>query len=917
MAQQRNIAARAGRWSARHRRLAILGWLAFVLAAVIIGAAAGTNYQREEDLGSGESGRADKIIAEGFADHAGEQVLVQSRGRGTIDDPAFQAALDDVEHRLAGFNFVANVESPRAHGASLVSADRRSTLVQFDILGDSEAARERVEPVLAAIARSQAAHPAFRIEELGDASASRAISQAFEEDARQAEFLSLPLTLLILVAAFGTLVAAGLPVLLGLTAVAATIGLLGPVSRPDPGCRGGRLRRPADRPRSRGGLLDVLHPARARRACGGPQQRGRLGGGGGDIRRAVPISGLTVMVAMSGMFVVAHPVFESFAIGTILVVAVAMVGSITVVPATLAVLGDRIDKGRLPFTRRRGAVGESGVWAAIIRRVLRRPWLAVASATAVLVVLAIPTLHLHTADAGAQALPRDLPVMRTYDRIQRAFPGGPLPAVVAVQIPPGKALSVTVALKELRERAFATGRLKPPFGFSINDERTVAVITMAVAGKGTDATSDRALAALRDDVLPTTFAEREGVRTYVTGTTALSNDFNALMKARAPWVFAFVLSLAFLLLLLTFRSLVIALTAVVLNLLSVGAAYGVLVWIFQYGNLESALGFVSIGGITSWLPLFLFVILFGLSMDYHVFILSRIREGHDRGMSTEQAVAHGIASTASVVTSAASVMVAVFGIFATLRMLEFKQMGGGHDAVPDPERLVQHLGHRRQAVRRAGRVGDDACVHGRPAPARRAAQGPAAGPRRRAQPRAHDDRRREGDRPRCAGAGGPDAGLRGTHADADRVARRPHGRSRAGHDRRRGQRRRSRARRCRAACRGPGLQRGRARLHGPRRIAVLVDLRCGADHGRRRDAGQGRRLVRQRVGLLEPARRARAACARADRARAVSEVIVVGVDCSESSKAALRCASRSRMRGAAVRAVAAYGGTAVVARRGL
>jgi uncharacterized membrane protein YdfJ with MMPL/SSD domain len=677
MEQQRNLAARAGRWSARHRKLALLGWLAFVLAAMIIGGAAGTNYQRDEDLGSGESGRADKIIAEGFVDHAAEQVLVQSRGRVTVDHGAFQAALDDVERRLAGFSFVRNVESPRAHGASLVSADRRSTLVQFEIVGDSTTARERVEPVLAAISRSQAAHPEFTIEEFGDASASRAISKAFAEDARQAEFLSLPLTLLILVAAFGTLVAAGLPLLLGLSAVAATIGLLGPVSHLIPiadavasvvllvGLAVGvdysmfYIRRERDERaagRSRGAALEVAA------ATSG---------------RAVLISGLTVMVAMSGMFVVAHAVFESFAIGTIMVVAVAMVGSITVVPATLAMLGDRIDKGRLPFTRRRGRTAQSGVWTAIIRQVLRWPWVAVASATAVLVVLAAPTLHLHTADPGAQALPRDLPVMRTYDRIQGAFPGGPLPAVIAVRIPRGEALSVTVALKELRERALATGLLKPPFGFSINDERTVAVITMAVAGKGTDATSDRALAALRDEVLPATFADREGVQAYVTGPTAISRDFNALMKSRAPWVFAFVLSLAFLLLLSTFRSLVIALTAVALNLLSVGAAYGILVWIFQYGNLESVLGFTSVGGITSWLPLFLFVILFGLSMDYHVFILSRIREGHDRGMSTEQAVAHGIAGTASVVTSAAIVMVAVFGIFATLRMLEFKQMGVG------------------------------------------------------------------------------------------------------------------------------------------------------------------------------------------------------------------------------------------------
>jgi RND superfamily putative drug exporter len=677
MARQRNLAARVGRWSAAHRKLAIFGWLAFVLAAVMLGGAAGINYQRDEDLGTGESGRADKIIAAGFADRASEQVLVQGRGSLTIDDPRFRAALDDVEHRLGALPFVVNVESPQAHGASLVSRDRRSTLVQFEIVGDSKATSDRIEPVLAAVARSQAAHPQLLIEEFGEASARQAISQAFEDDARQAETLSLPITLLILVAAFGALVAAGLPLLLGLTAVAATIGLLGPLSQIIP---------VAEAVTSIVLLVGLavgvdysmfyIRRVREERAAG-RGSTAALEAAAATSGRAVLISGLTVIVAMSGMFVVAHPVFASFAIGTIMVVAVAMVGSITVLPAMLAVLGDRIDKGRLPLIGRRRNTGESGAWAAIIRRVLRRPWLAAGAATALLLVLAAPTLRLHTADPGAQALPRDLAVMRTYDRIQQAFPGGPLPAVVAVQIPRGRALSVTVALKELRERALATGLLQPPFGFSINDDRTIAVITMAVAGKGTDATSDRALAALRDEVLPASFAGKPGVRTYVTGTTAMSKDFNDLMKARAPWVFAFVLSLAFLLLLTTFRSLVIAITSVVLNLLSVGAAYGVLVWIFQDGHLESVLGFTSVGGIVSWLPLFLFVILFGLSMDYHVFILSRIREGRDRGMSTEDAVSHGIASTASVVTSAAIVMVAVFGIFATLRMLAFKQMGLG------------------------------------------------------------------------------------------------------------------------------------------------------------------------------------------------------------------------------------------------
>jgi anti-anti-sigma factor len=208
-------------------------------------------------------------------------------------------------------------------------------------------------------------------------------------------------------------------------------------------------------------------------------------------------------------------------------------------------------------------------------------------------------------------------------------------------------------------------------------DRTVAQISVPIAGDGTDDTSNRALRTLRDDVIPRTIGRLPAADAPVTGLTAGSFDFNELIKSRAPWVFVFVLSLAFLLLLVTFRSIVVPIKAIVLNLLSVGAAYGVLVWIFQDGHLESLLGFTSIGGITSWLPLFLFVILFGLSMDYHVFILSRVREGFDRGMSSDEAVAHGIRSTAGVVTSAAAVMVGVFSIFATLSSIDFKEMGVG------------------------------------------------------------------------------------------------------------------------------------------------------------------------------------------------------------------------------------------------
>jgi uncharacterized membrane protein YdfJ with MMPL/SSD domain len=677
MPPHRNLAARAGRWSATHRRTAIGGWFAFVAVALALGGATGVAHQRNEDLGTGESGRASQLIAAGFANHATEQVLIQGRGPTTVDAPGFKSALDDLETRVRRLPHVTNLRSPLAYDANLVSADRRSALMQFDVLGDSNATRTRVLPVLAVVERVQAAHPDLRIEELGDASAARAITQAFEEDARRSEFLSLPITLLILVAAFGTLVAAGLPLLLGLTAVAATIGLLAPLSQALPVAEAITsivllvgLAVGVDY-----SMFYIRRERDERRAGSSPEAALEIAAATSG--RAVMISGLTVVVAMAGMFVIGHPVFQSFAVGTIMVVAIAVIGSLTVLPAMLATLGDRIDRGRLPFFGRRERPPEAGAWAAIVGAVLRRPWLSAGSAAALLVVLALPTLRLHTADPGVQSLPRELPIMQTYARVQAAFPGGPQPAVIAVRIPPGDALRVILALDAVRDRALATRLLHQPFGFTLNGDRTVGVITIAMAGRGTDATSNRALAALRDDVIPSTLGRLPGVEATVTGNTAMSKDFNDLMRARAPWVFVFVLALAFVLLLVTFRSLVIPLTAIVLNLLSVGAAYGVLVWVFQYGHLEGVLHFTSVGGITSWLPLFLFVILFGLSMDYHVFILSRVREGHDAGLTTEEAVANGIRSTARVVTSAAIVMVAVFGIFATLRMLEFKQMGVG------------------------------------------------------------------------------------------------------------------------------------------------------------------------------------------------------------------------------------------------
>ncbi|MEN3281162.1 MAG: putative drug exporter of the superfamily, partial [Solirubrobacteraceae bacterium] len=397
--------------------------------------------------------------------------------------------------------------------------------------------------------------------------------------------------------------------------------------------------------------------------------------------QAVLVSGFTVMAAMAGMFLAGDKTFTSLGVGSIMVVAVAMIGSVTVVPAILAWLGDRIDKGRVPLLHRissRSTRTEGGVWSWILDRVLRRPLVSAIAAAGVLIVLALPAFGMHTVLTGTDDLPRKLAVMKVYDRMQAAFPGGQIPAVVAIEAKDVTTPQIRAATRDLGDRAFATKLMNGPLDVTVSPDKHVAMIQIPMKGDGTDRQSADALATLRGGIVNSTVGQAPGVQhAYVTGIAAGTRDFNDLMKAHAPIVFAFVLSLAFLLLLVTFRSIVIPIKAIVLNLLSVGASYGVLVWVFQKGHLEGLLGFKSNGGVVSWLPLFLFVILFGLSMDYHVFILSRIREAFDRGMKTEDAVAHGIRATAGTVTSAAIVMVAVFAIFATLSSLDFKQMGVG------------------------------------------------------------------------------------------------------------------------------------------------------------------------------------------------------------------------------------------------
>jgi RND superfamily putative drug exporter len=390
----------------------------------------------------------------------------------------------------------------------------------------------------------------------------------------------------------------------------------------------------------------------------------------------VLLSGLTVIVAMAGMFLAGNDTFVGIALGTIVVVAIAVLGSLTVLPAVLSRLGDSVELGRIPGLGRVRSGREPRLWSALVERVVRRPLVAAVAAAGLLLALAAPALGLHTASLGAGDLPQDVPVVRTLDRIEAAFPGAPDPAAVVIRAEHVTAPRYAAAVARLRRRALASGVARAPIDVDVNPARTVAVVTVPLAGNGPgDAESERALAGLRRLARET--IEPAGAEVAVGGDIAASRDFNAALRSHMPLVFAFVLGLAFLLLLVSFRSLVIAVTAVVLNLLSVAAAYGVLVIVFQHGVGESILGFHSTGSIVAWLPLFLFVVLFGLSMDYHVFILMRIREACDRGLATGDAIADGIRSTAGVVTAAAIVMVLVFAVFATLSQLSMKQLGVG------------------------------------------------------------------------------------------------------------------------------------------------------------------------------------------------------------------------------------------------
>ncbi len=519
----------------------------------------------------------------------------------------------------------------------------------------------------------------MRLAQSGDLSLSTVVEKGIREDVKRSEVLSLPLTIVILLIVFGALVAASVPLLLAGTSVAATFGFLSVLDNFTPinsattvmtlliGMAVGVdyslffLRRQREE-RAQGHSVDDAIRISARTSG-----------------HVVVVSGITVVLCVSGLIFTGLDNFNGLAISTAIVVGLAVLGAVTVLPALLSLLGDKVDRGRVPWLgKRRTAAENSRFWSAVARAVTRRPALWGGLATALLVLMTLPALGMRLQDpTPAESLPRSMSTIDAAVRTQEAFPGASYPATVVLTAENGGPVdspALRSSIRDLETRIDESGGVlnKPVTVAKVDD---AVVVRVPLSGAGRDPAADAALAKLRTEALPATVGTVEGVEFAVSGRTANARDFADRVIDRMPFVFGFVLLAAFVLLLLAFRSVAVSLVSILLNLLSIGAAYGVLTWIFQDGHFTSLLGFTPYGGVVGWLPMFMFVLLLGLSMDYHIFILSRIREHRAKGALA--AIVRGTGTSAGVVSSAAVIMVGVFSVFITLSAIEYKMVGVG------------------------------------------------------------------------------------------------------------------------------------------------------------------------------------------------------------------------------------------------
>lgn len=673
--KRRPVTVRIARWSATHPGRAIAVWLSFVVLCLAVGQFTGTRTMSSLDASVGQSQRADAMLHDAhMAEPAVEDVLITAR-QGRLDGATAHRAASTLRAGMGALPEVAHTDAPIASEAG------HALLVEVTMRGDPDDAADHVTPLLRVTSDVQHAYPRLRIEQVGAASLDAAVRDQVAADLGTAANISLPITLLILLIAFGAIIAAGVPVLLALAAVGSATGLSALVSHviPDSGSTSSMILLMG---MAVGVDYSLFYVKRAR----AERHRGRTHLDAIEVAaetsgHSVLVSGLAVLVSMTGLFLSGYTVFSSLAAGSIIVVAVAVISSLTVLPALLVKLGRGIERPRVPLLWRWSAPRPDGgggrLWSALLRPALTRPGRTLMISVLVLGALAVPTLSLRLQSDTAESLPASIPATQTLHRLTAAFPGEHATHQVVVRAPSAAAAEVRTALAGLAREVRDDPRFAGSAQMQVSAGGRVHSLKLDVPFDPESAQARAGLVQLRDRLLPAAMDAVPDARWAVTGDTARSVDVDQRLSAALPWVIGFVVLLTMLIMGWVFRSVVIALASALVNLLSVGAAFGVLVLTFQHSWAEGLLGFHSTGAVINWVPLFCFAVLFGLSMDYHVFVVGHIREAVDEGLPMRDAVRAGITRSAGTVTSAAIVMVSVFAIFASLHMIEMKQMGVG------------------------------------------------------------------------------------------------------------------------------------------------------------------------------------------------------------------------------------------------
>ncbi len=690
---------RVAGWSANHRWPVFVIWFVATIGLFAVSLAAGGTNSVEAvsntERSKYEAGEAYVVYSAANAS-VGQQapasqqfLLIVSSADRTVDDPAFAADVAAITARLAAVqspvdgktgpvleDVVDPIKAAAAPAAAgLISPDRTTVRIVGRVPGDGPILAQRLEPMPALVAEIKAAYPAYRIHVLNNTLTNAEISTLINGGLDASLRLTIPLTFLILLIAFGAVVAAVIPLILAITALLAAFGILGLYSQ---------IVSPVSPYASQLVVLIGLAVAvdyslfmvtrfRTERRHG----RDKLAAihlASTTAGRAVFFSGLAVMISISGLFLLDDSLFHSMAVGTVSVVFVAVIGSLTFLPATLAILGDGVNRLRLPIIGRDREEG-SGLWAILVRSVMRRPIIAAAGTAVALLIVASPVLRLHMGQADFTSFPDSLDGVQAVNLLNEKWPAGS-DLDLSVVVTHADEAPTRAAIQKMTDAILAIPGLSGPPTTNMSADGHVAFVSYLMAGGSNDIRNQAIVRQVRSTVVPSAFGGLPGVRALVTGDAAYTLDVVDFYGHGMPLVMGFVLTLSFLLLLVAFRSIVIPIKAILLNLLSTGAAFGLLVVVFQDGWLANQLGFKP-GPIEGFIPVFIFTILFGLSMDYHVFILTRIKEARDRGLSSNEAVARGIAITSGTVTSAAAIMVVVFGVFVTLELTIIKQLGFG------------------------------------------------------------------------------------------------------------------------------------------------------------------------------------------------------------------------------------------------